>query len=110
MPDYASVYRLESPNHHRTKNPKAYSNHADVFNAIFDAAAIGQFLGGIDPIHKNNAPGFINESCLFNPSLLKYEWRLDEQGRSVLYALFNERAYRIINLHVHSKRLRDFRS
>lgn len=110
MPDYATVYPLESLHHHKTNNSEAYFNQYEIFRAIFDAAAIGQFLGGIDPIHENNSPGFINESCLFNPSFLEYQWIPDERGRLVPYAIFQNRFYRIINLHVHSKRLADFRS
>lgn len=110
MPDYAIYYPLKSPHNHKTNHPQAYSNHSDIFNAIFDAAAIGQFLGGIDPIHENNAPGFINESCIFNPSLLEYQWIMDEQGRSIPYACFHQRFYKIINLHIHSKRLHNFKS
>lgn len=110
MPEYGQTHRLISPHHHLTHRPQAYSNRSQTFHAIFDAAAIGQFLGGIDPIHPNNQPGFINESCLFNPSLLEYRWILDEQGRSVPHALFQGQAYKIINLHIHCKRLEAFKS
>ena len=110
MPSYLSKYSLESPHHHKTDRPQTYSNHSEIFNAIFDAAAIGQFLGGIDPIHPNHEPGFINESCLFNPSFLEYQWIVDKQGRSVPCALFQGQSYKIINLHIHSKRLHDFKS
>lgn len=110
MPSYVEVHPLESPSHHTTSNPSSYSNHIDVFKGIFDAAAIGQYLGGIDPIHNNNEPGFINESCLFNPSLLSYHWILDEQGREVPHVSFDGHLFPLINLHVHSKRLSEFRS
>ncbi len=110
MPEYASEFPLESPHHHTTTHPERYSNHIDLFQAIFDAAAIGQFLGGIDPIHANNQPGFINESCLFNPSYLDYEWILDEKGRKIPYVIFKSQRYKIINLHIHSKRLKAFLS
>ena len=110
MPSYTAVYPLKSPHHHTTKHPQLYSKHADTFHAIFDAAAIGQFLGGIDPIHPNNQPGFINESCLFNPSVLQYQWIKDQEGRLVPYASFQDQSYRIINLHIHSKRLHAFKS
>lgn len=110
MPEYIFSHPLESPHHHITSRPLAYSNQAETFHAIFDAAAMGQFLGGIDPIHANNQPGFINESCLFNPSLLEYQWIVDEQGRSVPHAVFQGHSYKIINLHIHSKRLHEFKS
>jgi len=108
MPEYAVTYNLISPHFHTTTRPKSYSNRAEIFHAIFDAAAIGQFLGGIDPMHQNNGPGFINESCLFNPSLLQYHWELDQQKRAVPYAIFQGNRYQIINLHIHSKRLQEF--
>lgn len=110
MPSYHDLYPLESPHHHTTHRPKAYSNHAELFQSIFDGAAIGQFLGGIDPIHAHNEPGFINESTLFNPSLLQYQWIQDEKERSVPYAVFQGQFYKIINLHIHSKRLQAFKS
>lgn len=110
MPQYAAHYPLRSPSNHITDRPESYSNHFEIFQAIFDAAAIGQFLGGIDPIHQNNEPGFINESCLFNPSLLHYQWGVDEQGRRVPHAAFLGHFYKIINLHIHSKRLQEFKS
>lgn len=110
MPEYAAVYPLESPHRHITSQPRSYYNHFEAFHAIFDAAAIGQYLGGIDPMHAHNQPGFINESCLFNPSLLKYQWKLDEQERWVPYAIFRNHSYPIINLHIHSKRLHAFKS
>lgn len=108
MAEYGLAYNLISPHFHTTTRPQSYSNHAEIFHAIFDAAAIGQFLGGIDPIHQNNGPGFINESCLFNPSLLQYQWELDRQERAVPYAIFQGNRYKIINLHIHSKRLQEF--
>ena len=44
------------------------SSNFDRFQYIFDAAAIGQYLGGIDPIHdKNDTSGFVNEICIINP-------------------------------------------
>jgi len=110
MPEYASCYPLRSPHNHTTHRPESYSNRFELFQAIFDAAAIGQFLGGIDPIYKNNQPGFINESCLFNPSLLQYQWIYDEQGRRVPHAAFLGHLYKIINLHIHAKRLDEFKS
>lgn len=110
LPEYSSFYPLKSLHNHTSTHPESYSNHYETFQTIFDAAAIGQFLGGLDPIHLNNQPGFINESCLFDPSLLQYEWRRDELGRSVPYIIFQNHACKIINLHIHSKQLHKFRS
>lgn len=95
----------------RLTNPYTqFSNKIALFNSLFDAAPYGQFLGGQDPRNGECAPGFINETGLFDASQLAYEWRTDAQGRKVPYVLFDNTAYRINNLHVHSKNLKAFAS
>lgn len=110
MNDYIIKHGLFSTNNHTSNNFLNYSKNSSVFNSIFDAAAIGQYLGGIDHIHYNNGPGFINETCLFNVSYLTYQWQADNLGRSVPYAIFNNKKYKINNLHIHSKELKKFSS
>jgi hypothetical protein len=110
MSEYTNEYALINALNQKPVNPSTYSQNSGLFNSIFDGAAIGQYLGGIDPIHEISKPGFINETCVFNPSQLLFEWRKDEQGRKVPFALCGGVAYRINNLHIHSKRLHDFRS
>ncbi len=110
MPEYTNKYSLINALNLKPANSSVYSRNSGLFNSIFDAAAIGQYLGGIDPMHESSKPGFINETCVFNPSQLIFEWRKDEQGRKVPFALCEGVAYRINNLHIHSKRLHDFRS
>jgi hypothetical protein len=87
-----------------------YYLNFDQFNSIFDAAAIGQYLGGIDPIHGKSSPGFINESCLFNPKKCLFYWEEDEEGRLVPFISYKDESFHINNLHIHSKRLKDFYS
>lgn len=108
MPEYLTLYPLKSALGHTTTTPSLYAQHAELFQAIFDAAALGQYLGGNDPMHAINHPGFINESCLFNPAHLQYIWCRDEEGRAVPYVKIKDAIYRIMNLHIHSKRLQDF--
>lgn len=82
-----------------------YSNLFPQFNSIFDAAAIGQFLGGVDPRNKDgNTTGFVNETCIFNASHFKYSW---ENHEPYLITKRNEKI-KINNLHVHSKDLKKF--
>lgn len=76
-------------------------------NLIFDGAAIGQYLGGVDPRNTSgNTVGFINETAdlkcdqhtitkMMNINGLYY-WTLDGK--------------KIVNLHIHSKNLKKFRS
>jgi hypothetical protein len=112
MEDYVTTEFLVSRFGHTTKDPMRFCNHFDGFQSIFDAAAIGQFFDGVDThIHKKGSKGgFINERCLFNPSLLNYVWEADIQGRLVPYAIYNDKKYRINNLHIHSKNLAEYKS
>ncbi len=42
-----------------------YNINYEEFNAIFDGAAIGQYLGGVDPINcPGDTTGFVNETCV----------------------------------------------
>jgi hypothetical protein len=111
MEDYTADHPLVNALGSRVRNPSDYCQQAKYNQSIFDAAAIGQFLGGGDlSHHPNTLPGFINESCVFNPSLLNYIWELDAFGRRVPYAVYKNKKYRINNLHIHSKQLHLFKS
>lgn len=110
MPAYIKKIGLRSPSGLTVVVPESYASHFEDFNSIFDAAALGQYLGGIDPRNGPSKQGFINESCVFNPSRLKFEWTVDEEGRKVPFAIFEEKRYRINNLHIHSKNLKEFAS
>lgn len=74
-----------------------YWRSADAFNCLFDGAAIGQYIGGVDP--RNNSGdtrGFINETTVIKCNKMKVEWR-------------NKKPYLndmpLVNLHIHSKDL-----
>lgn len=108
IPAYGRDYRLRTPNGATTANPDRFSQNFADFQSIFDAAAIGQYLGGISPRNGPAVPGFINESCLFNPSVFSYEWKRDVQGRLVPFLQYKGAEYRINNLHIHSKNLHLF--
>lgn len=107
---YHQFFNLKNKSDEVSNNPKQYSKNFNLFNAIFDAAAIGQYLGGIDPIHYSSGQGFINETCLFNPSNFTYIWELDDVGRKVPFIKFKNLKTKIINLHIHSKNLKGFMS
>lgn len=110
MPQYLQHNKLKSTLNHVAKVPERYADYFEEFNCIFDAAALGQYLGGVDPAHKNSSPGFINESCLFNPSLFDYEWQKEPNELMVPYVVFKNQKYKIATLHIHSKRLELFSS
>jgi hypothetical protein len=76
-----------------------YSNNFDIFNSIFDAAAIGQYLGGIDNVNYDSV-GYISPDSIFDVSNFEYVW---EDG--IPYMIYNNSKIKINNLHIHSKKL-----
>jgi hypothetical protein len=84
-----------------TKNFKYY-------NCIFDAAAIGQYLGGVDPRNiPGNTKGFVNETCVIDYSKHKIIWK-KENNKTIPYIIIDAIEYAIVNLHIHCKDLRQF--
>ena len=78
------------------------------FYMIFDAAAIGQFLGGIDPKNQSgDTRGFINETCVIKYNKYKFEW-IKINDLFIPHILIGTQKYRICNLHIHSKNLAAF--
>jgi hypothetical protein len=79
------------------------------YNMIFDGAAIGQYLGGVDP---RNTPGdtrgFVNETCIVDYSKYKFVWKFEEIYKP--YIVINNNYIPIFNLHIHSKNLNRFSS
>lgn len=108
-PDYPAT--LHSAAGHTVQEPRDYSRHFDSLGMVFDAAALGQFLGGIDP-RNCAAPtiGFVNESCVFDPCILRPRLVRDAFGRRVPVVETDGRAWPVANLHVHSKNVDSFLS
>src|SRR5262249_44426075 len=108
-PDYPGP--LRSPAGHTAGDPASYSRHFAELGCIFDAAAIGQFLGGIDPRNSaGSTVGFINERCGFHPTLLKPRMASDAHGRRRPVVETASGVHPVANLHVHSKNLAPFLS
>jgi hypothetical protein len=84
-----------------TKNFKHY-------NCIFDAAALGQYLGGVDPRNiPGNTIGFVNETCVIDYSKYEIIWK-NVNDKKIPYIVINAIEYPIINLHIHCKDLKQF--
>ena len=111
-----------------TKNFQVYKNDMDLMGAyknknsfnclkvkedeyLFDAAAIGQYLGGVDPRNttKEDTRGFINETSLFKPNEYVFE-KNEIDTKSYWNCKKDESVSDIVNLHIHSKKLHDFSS
>jgi hypothetical protein len=86
-----------------------YNNYKYYKDSIFDAAAIGIYLGGMDPFHTNNQVqlGLKSRWSLIDYTGYKYEWKTDEKERCIPYIYNTEQNkwLRINNLHIHSKEL-----
>lgn len=108
-PDYPAPLRSDLG--HVPDEPSRYSANFGALNFIFDGAALGQYLGGVDP--RNARPpsnGFVNPSTVFDPRLLKPHMTADSEGRKFPVVETTSGIIRIANLHMHSKDLRPFLS
>jgi hypothetical protein len=107
---YITKHGLKTANGEGCNNPEQYCNHIEDINSLFDGSALGLYLGGLDPRNGPSKQGFVSEDCLFNPSLVRCEWKKDECGRKIPFLTFNGESYQINNLHIHSKNLKAFLS
>jgi hypothetical protein len=79
-----------------------FYQHADDFGFLFDAAAVGQYIGGVDPRNdSSNTIGFINETCVVKCDKVKLEW-----NDKYLYV----NTMPLVNVHIHSKDLKRWSS
>lgn len=80
------------------------------FHMIFDAAAIGQYLGGVDPRNiPGNTRGFVNETCIIKYDQYNFIWKMiDHIKRPFIVITDSTGNIPIFNLHIHSKALEHF--
>ena len=88
-------------------NKERFSELTDVFEGIFDAAAIGQYMFGIDPIHdKNNTDGFVNPHCCFQIDKCSLKWeKISNNWRLYISCNQEKKWFPVYNLHIHNKSL-----
>lgn len=106
--EYANDRPLISLSKKRAQEVSPYINFLDQFGMIFDAAALGQFLGGIDPILNNRGAGFVAELSVFLTPYFEFKWAKDSKERWIPYISYKGTTYPIANLHIHCKDLRSF--
>lgn len=79
------------------------------YKMIFDAAAIGQYLGGVDP---RNTPGdtigFINETSVIQYNMFDFKWLVEQDNIRRPFITINDNIIPIFNLHIDSKDLAKF--
>ena len=86
-----------------------YNENFNEFKSIFDGAAIGQYIGGVDPRNiKGDTTGFVNETCEIKYDKYTFKW-LKKENDYFPYIYINDKLIPINNLHIHSKRLENFR-
>ena len=85
-----------------------YNENYHIFNSIFDGAAIGQYLGGVDPRNSRGITrGFINETCVIKYNKYKFKWI--KNGKYWFpFIKINKKLIPIKNLHIHCKKLEQF--
>lgn len=84
------------------------SQNYNNFKFIFDAAAIGQFLGGVDPQNiQGDTCGFVNETCIIKYNNYEFFWIIIN-GIKKPFIKINEQMIPIFNLHIHCKNLKKF--
>jgi hypothetical protein len=92
-------------------NEETYFNkNFKTFNSIFDGAAIGQYLGGVDKRNNINADiGYINDACIIKFNNYKFYWKKINDLWNP-YVEINNNLVKINNLHIHCKLLENFMS
>jgi hypothetical protein len=82
-----------------------YCQGIQLFGGIFDAAAIGQYIGGIHWLNNpENTTFFINESSDINLGDFYFSWGVRAQIKSPYLTSQKERS-NVLGLHAHSKNL-----
>lgn len=88
-----------------------YNKNFNHFNCIFDAAAMGQYLGGIDKRNQDgDTRGFVNETCIIKYNNYSFYWLQEENNNYAPYVIINNKLVKILNLHIHSKDLYKFQT
>ena len=104
LPEYGKVKNIDSIYY------QEYSN----IKSLFDAAAYGQYVGGLDQRYeekKTDTTGFINEACPFNPNEIPLVWTKNDEDLCIPFIEFPKNTYTpLFNLHIHSKELVKFKS
>jgi hypothetical protein len=78
------------------------------FNCVFDPNQVGHYLGGVDPRNEEgDTRGRVYDTCAIKFNAFEYFWK-NINGLYVPFMRVGDEDIRIINLHIHCKRLHDF--
>jgi hypothetical protein len=110
-PEFLDHFPICTPLESYTDEQRYVCTNFERFRMIFDAAAIGQFLGGVDPRNiPGDTTGFINETCVIKYNEYKILWITGDDSitRPFLHIDEVNITIPIFNLHIHSKNLSKF--
>jgi hypothetical protein len=108
-PDYPAPLRDAAGN--APADASLFSRDFDALGFVFDAASLGQFLGGLHPRNAARPSiGFVNPTCVFDPRSLRPRIGIDPKARRVPQILTSSGVHQVANLHIHSKNLTPFLS
>jgi hypothetical protein len=86
------------------------SKYVSEVNLTADAAAIGQYFFGVDPIHhkagQNSSDGFVNRDSIFAVDRIFFKWNKVDGLQRLTMSVDKENWYQVCNLHVHNKNLK----
>jgi hypothetical protein len=84
-------------------SPEDYCLGYEEFAGIFDAAAIGQYIGGVDPRNiAGNSRFFINETSDLDVSKCDVFWSYSNNHRMLMLEM-KEQSVAVLSLHAHAK-------
>jgi hypothetical protein len=108
-PSYEKKYLLrDTAGNNANKN--YYSTCFDDFHGIFDAAALGQYLGGVDPRNTTgDTRGFVNETAVYDPKKFGLHWETVDGLKRMVGEVAGDK-FPIFSLHIHSKDTKQFMS
>ena len=94
-------FPIVPPGYQKDNSSIDYSSFFNEVDCVFDGAAIGQYLYGIDDGNGGkNSKGFVNETSMLKPCDLSFVKK--EEGR--LTSSFKNENFSIANIHMHCKR------
>ena len=110
IPETIDQFPICCPSESFTLEQQYVCANFDLFEMAFDAAAIGQYLGGVDPRNTSgDTRGFINETCTIKYNNFAYKWVTgNDSMRRPFIILKNGDSIPIFNLHIHCKCLEVF--
>jgi len=78
--------------------PVEYSESFELYNSIFDSAALGIYFFGLDPYHTEGKIVKYKRwwGSLIDYTVYRYEWKIDDKGRNIPFIFIENTLIRIM--------------